>query len=669
MYKTSIIISLLPGELEYLKDCLQSIFANTKDEEYELIIIENGGGEEERTWLSHQQKLKVLFFDNYLNLYQIWTQGLEVSTGDSILFMHNDIVVCKNWLSSMLNILYEKDNIGAVGPITNHADNDQQNNEQFSSMEDLMIYAENINKIKLVEPRSILNGICILFKTEVLKKNEILKSDLDGSALVTDASLRLSGLGFELVLCRHVFLQHYGFNEHFLNRKQRLLFEKYWGFDIRETNIEINSIKKIEKEKNESFKVLLVGSYFNATALKLRYLFNHVEITNSPDFDLLQKKYFDYIIVNSSKDISKLKGSVIELLNDDGQLIMEFKNAKYYGIVKNILLDEGNLNSHKLWEISDIATIFDELGFQELDFDYNFGEKDKNDELFLQNINDLTEKLPEEFEIESFLTIARKQIKDVNIAENLKDFILNKSSESGYKILKHSPNKIVGLIESINIPKIEFLNQIGNLAFESRKSDVALIYFNEALKMNEYDSITLINIAEVLISNNQEQDALKHLLKIKENCEKKETLINEIKIELSKKFIVTNQLKFLIRRIENDVEQEEAISQVVLLLKENQVSSQNIIDVVKFHIIYKVRTLNYIATKFFEFQLYEEVLPMLEQAYLIDNQDYNTLFNLGSFLTAVSANREALNFLLQIKEANSEVFILINELKEKLNNE
>ncbi|OFD84069.1 hypothetical protein BWGOE8_08550 [Bacillus mycoides] len=48
-------------------------------------------------------------------------QGIKEAKGDNILLLNNDVVVTKNWLRNLIRCLYENEDTGAVGPVTNSA--------------------------------------------------------------------------------------------------------------------------------------------------------------------------------------------------------------------------------------------------------------------------------------------------------------------------------------------------------------------------------------------------------------------------------------------------------------------------------------------------------------------------------------------------------------------
>ena len=60
---TSIVI-LTFNKIEYTKKCLESIKKYTKNEEIEIIMVDNGSTDDTRLWLKEQKDIKCIFIKN-----------------------------------------------------------------------------------------------------------------------------------------------------------------------------------------------------------------------------------------------------------------------------------------------------------------------------------------------------------------------------------------------------------------------------------------------------------------------------------------------------------------------------------------------------------------------------------------------------------------------------
>lgn len=128
----------------------------------------------------------------------------------------------------------------------------------------------------------------------------------------------------------------------------------------------------------------------------------------------------------------------------------------------------------------------------------------------------------------------------------------------------------------------------------------------------------------------------------------------------SKEKLKERKIKFLLRRIEFDlVEKEDKIE----ILESEDITDNIILDSVNKNIINKAKVLNYIAIYFFNNSYYERVLPYLEEAYRVNNNDKDTLYNLSYVLNCIGEKDLALCYAEKITEKNAEVFELIDIIR------
>lgn len=116
--RTSIII-VHNDRPEYLNLCLQSIAIATINNNYEIIVVDNGSGQETQNFLDDLEEDGIKIVRNDENLY--WTkainQGIKSADKDSEYFvlMHHDIVVLNpSWLDLLISVS-QSNNSGLVG--------------------------------------------------------------------------------------------------------------------------------------------------------------------------------------------------------------------------------------------------------------------------------------------------------------------------------------------------------------------------------------------------------------------------------------------------------------------------------------------------------------------------------------------------------------------------
>ena len=116
--KISIIIPTRDN-VKILKKCINSILANTKYDNYEIIVVDNQSREvdtfEYYKTIKNISKIKILDFCRPFNFSAMNNYAISKARSEYILLLNNDIeVINSDWLSCMLEHA-QKDNVGAVG--------------------------------------------------------------------------------------------------------------------------------------------------------------------------------------------------------------------------------------------------------------------------------------------------------------------------------------------------------------------------------------------------------------------------------------------------------------------------------------------------------------------------------------------------------------------------
>ena len=103
---------------EYLNICLQSIAVNSNNNNYELIVVDNGSGAETQDFLNQLEKdCKIIRNDQNLYYSKAANIGAQHANPNSkyLVFLHSDIVILNPaWLDLLINVS-EASSSGLVG--------------------------------------------------------------------------------------------------------------------------------------------------------------------------------------------------------------------------------------------------------------------------------------------------------------------------------------------------------------------------------------------------------------------------------------------------------------------------------------------------------------------------------------------------------------------------
>ncbi|KIL40658.1 hypothetical protein SD70_12145 [Gordoniibacillus kamchatkensis] len=401
--KTSIII-LTHNKLEFTKLCIESIRRYTEPDQYELIVVDNNSTDETVEYLKQQEDIIAIFNKENVGFPAGCNQGIEISTGDNILLLNNDTIVTSNWLDNMIACLYSREDIGAVGPVTNSCSNNQAIPVKYNSKKEMQLFAELFNKSNsdLWEERLKLIGYCMLIKRSVVEKIGYLDTIFSrGNYEDDDYSIRIIEAGYRLFLCKDTFIHHYGsvsfkevpkeYTE--LMAKNRRLFMEKWGFDIAKSSIYHQEFAKmLEVADHENKNILEIDCECGATLLDIRnqlksnrlyglesnpycaniakkLLFADVKVGSVEQKDIdYPKRFFDYILLSDSfakcfepiLALARLK----EYLSEEGKIVASFTNHNHFEIMKKILNGRARRQDLLTFSIDEIQTMFFAAGFK-----------------------------------------------------------------------------------------------------------------------------------------------------------------------------------------------------------------------------------------------------------------------------------------------------------------
>ena len=106
---------------QVLAPCLQSLFAVTEYERYEVILIDNGSKQEDtkqllKYWREKEpERFRVLELDTPFNYSRLNNEAAKAAKGEYLVLLNNDIrILSSNWLEEMLGQA-QRASVGAVG--------------------------------------------------------------------------------------------------------------------------------------------------------------------------------------------------------------------------------------------------------------------------------------------------------------------------------------------------------------------------------------------------------------------------------------------------------------------------------------------------------------------------------------------------------------------------
>ncbi len=347
-----------------LEKCLESIWKRCDLKSTKIIVVDNDSHDETREFLKYcPYDIDLYLSDKNLGFSGGCNIGIKLaSKDDDIFFLNNDTRMCHNSLFWLRMGLYERDDIGATGGISNYDRRKEMGKLQLSSPEDYVEYG-NKNNIFMKNPYEeliALSGFALLVKRNVLDEVGGFDEAFNpGYFEDDDLGIRIKRAGYRLIACYNSFIYHAGSqsfikveNLNEIGVEHKKLFMEKWGIDniiYHLTDKEADFVDKLKelKKENLNLKVLEIGCGCGVFMGYLQMLFPKIEIIgieedekaveykiSSAGIILLDwtkeklpflEKYFDYIIIcdRFEKGIDKKMAEKIlgKYLKSDGELI------------------------------------------------------------------------------------------------------------------------------------------------------------------------------------------------------------------------------------------------------------------------------------------------------------------------------------------------------------
>jgi GT2 family glycosyltransferase len=113
--KCSIIIPVY-NQVKYTRTCLEALIENTPDSLYEVIIIDNASTDETKDFFATLEgDVKIITNRKNLGFAKACNQGAQAASGEYLVFLNNDTVPHKNWLTELIDVADAWRDVGIVG--------------------------------------------------------------------------------------------------------------------------------------------------------------------------------------------------------------------------------------------------------------------------------------------------------------------------------------------------------------------------------------------------------------------------------------------------------------------------------------------------------------------------------------------------------------------------
>ena len=213
--KVSIIIAM-HNNLKLNKLCLSSILRKTDYPNYEVILVDNASTDGSREFALESSRnnnnIQVILNNENESFARANNRALDSCSGDYVVFLNNDTIVTRGWITRFLRHLKNDASIGMIGPVSNAVGNEAKIDVPYTSPDGIDGFAEQYCRKHDGQTFEIstLALFCTAIKRSLLDNVGRLDERYDvGMFEDDDLCMCIKKAGFRLVCTKDVFIHHF----------------------------------------------------------------------------------------------------------------------------------------------------------------------------------------------------------------------------------------------------------------------------------------------------------------------------------------------------------------------------------------------------------------------------------------------------------------------------
>lgn len=212
----SIVVPLY-NAVEYTKQMLSSLFANTAPSLFELILVDNASTDGTAEYLkSLEAKAQVIKNPKNLNFSGACNQGAKAARGKYILFLNSDTLLRPQWLEPMLEILEARADVGIVGNKHIYPESNKLHHagicfhSDYSNSHYLVGVEPDDPRVNFEREFQSVNGACFAIRKDLFQRLGGFDEVYRNGAEDVELCLKARAAGYKVLYTPKSAIYHYG---------------------------------------------------------------------------------------------------------------------------------------------------------------------------------------------------------------------------------------------------------------------------------------------------------------------------------------------------------------------------------------------------------------------------------------------------------------------------